>query len=225
MVSFNIRVQKLRSLMYSRELLVALQHHFFGIFAAKCQSPKVDMTPEDYRKRELFKQHYVTISRHINGYRISKIDLCTAVLFFEKLVRKGTLKSGSLSKNIFRPKPVQVFPDFGTAEDFKTEHESTQSSSFDIEAETAAFQRYSGNVEQQLDALVELIAGFSFCINTNKESLYKGQSSKENDRTDQKGQERNPGETIHLDSSKATVKYYTRYQARRCSMPSHSILY
>jgi hypothetical protein len=207
--------------MYTRELLVALQHHFFGVFAAKCQAPKHDMTLEESRNRELFKQHFVTISRHINGSRTSKIDLCAAVLFFEKLVKKGTLKSGSLARNIFRPKPVHVFKDFGIADDIKGVDEPAKQSTIEFQnwnTETIrrTVQPLSGNVEHQLDALLVLIAGFSFEGNRDV-----GDSALEADRLSKGTKAREDVTKNKVPDTPRSLRYYTRYQARRCSSPTH----
>jgi hypothetical protein len=117
--------------MFSRELLVALQHNFYIPFVQKCR-PLWNVSPTEKLNRQMFLVHYRTVCRAVESKQNSKLDLLQSVCFFEKFVVKGSLKTPALARNVFKPKTCKVFDDYGTANSMSSKLKTDAPTSVDV---------------------------------------------------------------------------------------------
>jgi hypothetical protein len=143
--------------MYQRDLLVALQHRFYTPFMKKSQNPPLNITSEQLRERELFKQYYLTICRAVKKTEKSQISIIQAVKYFEKLVRRNTLTTSVLCRDIFGPKSkLKIFHGFGTMD------EATNSATIGEKENRLQFQDTSNMMKiSKSDEIDDLVSIFT----------------------------------------------------------------
>jgi hypothetical protein len=213
--------------MFSRDLLVALQHNFYIPFISKCR-PVSYLSSTEILERELFKIHYQTISRAVNNRPYSKIDLIQSVTYFEKFIKKGSLKTAVLGRNAFKPTPTKVFTDFGIGSTEKDDDTNLQCK------EEKKVYVGPEKMNDKMDELTDLFSSFSSKIVSNlgnddeiliKEEKYCSDTQVNVGSLVSSITKIQPIKEIYFCERGAKIepKYYTRYQARLATQPRHRI--